>query len=57
MEPGSDFVFEKKIKGGTVPIEYIPAVEAGVKEAMESGSHRRLPGGGCEGHPGGRFLS
>jgi len=37
MEPGSDFEFEKKIKGGTVPIEYIPAVEAGVKEAMESG--------------------
>jgi elongation factor G len=37
LEPGSNFVFEKKIKGGTVPIEYIPAVEAGVKEAMESG--------------------
>jgi elongation factor G len=37
LEPGSDFTFEKKIKGGTVPIEFIPAVEAGIKEAMESG--------------------
>ncbi len=36
-EPGEGFVFENKIVGGVVPKEYIPAVEAGVKEAMSSG--------------------
>jgi elongation factor G len=40
MEPGergSGVVFENKIVGGTIPKEYIPAVEKGVKEASESG--------------------
>ncbi len=36
-EPGGGFVFEDKIVGGTVPREYIPAVQKGVAEAMESG--------------------
>lgn len=36
-EPGKGFVFEDKIVGGTVPKEYIPAVQKGVVEAMESG--------------------
>jgi len=36
-EPGAGFVFEDKIVGGTVPKEYIPAVQKGVVEAMESG--------------------
>lgn len=36
-EPGGGFVFENRIVGGVVPREYIPAVEAGVKEAMQSG--------------------
>jgi elongation factor G len=36
-EPGGGFVFENKIVGGTVPREYIPAVEKGVREAMETG--------------------
>ncbi len=36
-EPGSGFVFEDKIVGGTVPKEFIPAVQKGVVEAMESG--------------------
>lgn len=31
------FVFENKIVGGKIPKEYIPAVEQGVVEAMESG--------------------
>jgi elongation factor G len=30
-------VFENKITGGAIPREYIPAVEKGIKEAMESG--------------------
>jgi elongation factor G len=36
-ELGSGVVFEDSIRGGTVPREYIPAVEKGVKEAAESG--------------------
>lgn len=34
---GQGVIFESKIFGGTVPLEYIPAVEKGVKEAAESG--------------------
>jgi len=34
---GAGFVFEDKIVGGSVPKEYIPAVQKGVVEAMESG--------------------
>ncbi|EKP94845.1 elongation factor G [Thermaerobacter subterraneus] len=37
MEPGSGFEFVNKIVGGVVPKEYIPAVEAGVREALENG--------------------
>ncbi|NLY29214.1 MAG: elongation factor G, partial [Firmicutes bacterium] len=37
LERGSGFQFESKIIGGAVPKEYIPAVEAGVKEAMLAG--------------------
>jgi elongation factor G len=37
LESGSGFVFEDQIRGGTVPKEYIPAVEKGVIEAVESG--------------------
>jgi elongation factor G len=36
-EPGGGFVFENKIIGGSVPREYVPAVEKGIKEAMETG--------------------
>ncbi|MCC6454055.1 MAG: elongation factor G [Caldilineaceae bacterium] len=36
-EPGGGFVFEDKTVGGSVPREYIPAVQKGVAEAMESG--------------------
>jgi elongation factor G len=37
LEPGKGFEFVNKIVGGVVPREYIPAVEAGVREAMETG--------------------
>ncbi len=40
---GDGFVFENKIVGGVIPREYIPAVEAGVKEAMESGTLAGYP--------------
>lgn len=35
--PGAGFEFENKIVGGVVPKEYIPAVEAGLRDAMETG--------------------
>lgn len=34
---GSGFVFDDKISGGVVPKQWIPAVEAGVRDAMEKG--------------------
>ena len=36
-ESGIGFVFENEIRGGSVPREYVPSVEQGIKEAMESG--------------------
>lgn len=36
-EVGAGFEFVNKIVGGSVPREYIPAVEKGLKEAMDSG--------------------
>jgi elongation factor G len=35
--PGEGVSFENKIVGGTVPREYVPAVEKGVREALETG--------------------
>ncbi len=35
--PSGGFEFANKIVGGTIPKEYIPAVEKGVREAMEGG--------------------
>ncbi len=37
LERGGGFQFVDAIKGGTLPREYIPAVQAGVKEALEIG--------------------
>lgn len=37
MERGRGFEFVNKIVGGTIPREYIPAIEKGVIEAMEGG--------------------
>jgi elongation factor G len=36
-EQGSGFQFVKDVKGGVIPGEYIPAVEKGIKGAMERG--------------------
>ena len=35
--PGEGYSFEDNISGGRIPKEYIPAVDAGIKEAMTSG--------------------
>ncbi|MBC6438927.1 MAG: elongation factor G [Rhodospirillales bacterium] len=37
LEPGIGFEFENTVTGGNVPKEYIPAVEAGIKSASETG--------------------
>jgi elongation factor G len=34
---GEGFIFEDRITGGAIPRQYIPAVEAGVRDAMEKG--------------------
>lgn len=36
-EPGAGFEFINKIVGGVIPKEFIPAIEKGVRERMESG--------------------
>jgi len=37
MEPGDGYEFVDKIVGGKIPKEYIPAIDLGIQEAMESG--------------------
>ncbi|RYG37672.1 elongation factor G [bacterium] len=40
MEPlpaGTGFVFENKVTGGSIPKEYIPACEKGIREGLHSG--------------------
>ncbi len=37
LEPGKGYEFENKIVGGAIPKEYIPAVDAGIQGAMQSG--------------------
>ncbi len=41
--PGEGFDFVNKIKGGSVPSEFIPAVEKGVEEALENGVSAGYP--------------
>jgi len=43
QQPGSGFEFLNAIKGGSIPREYIPAVEKGVREAMENGALAGYP--------------
>jgi elongation factor G len=41
--PGEGFDFVNKVKGGSIPTEFIPAVEKGVEEALESGVRAGYP--------------
>ena len=43
QEPGKGFEFVNEVKGGVIPTEYIPAVEKGVKKALESGPFAGFP--------------
>ena len=36
-ERGSGYIFENKIVGGVIPKDYIPAVDAGIRDAMQTG--------------------
>src|SRR5207248_7558774 len=41
--PGEGFDFVSRIRGGSVPTEFIPAVEKGCEEAMETGVKAGYP--------------
>jgi elongation factor G len=41
--PGEGFDFVSKIRGGSVPTEFIPAVEKGVEEALQTGVRAGYP--------------
>jgi elongation factor G len=41
--PGVGFDFDNKIKGGAIPSEFLPAVEAGIEEALQSGVKAGYP--------------
>ena len=43
LERGEGFVFEDKITGGTVPRQYIPAVEKGLRECLNKGVLAAFP--------------
>jgi elongation factor G len=43
LERGKEYSFESKIFGGSIPKQYIPAIEKGVKEAMEKGQLAGYP--------------
>ncbi|HXO09131.1 MAG TPA: elongation factor G [Solirubrobacteraceae bacterium] len=41
--PGEGFDFVNKIRGGSVPTEFIPAVEKGIEDAMDNGPRAGYP--------------
>jgi len=43
QEPGKGYEFVDAIKGGVVPREYIPAVDKGIREAMDTGVMAGFP--------------
>ena len=43
LEPGSGFVFENAIVGGAIPKEFVKPTEAGIQEALESGTIAGYP--------------
>ena len=37
LPAGTGFVFENKLVGGSIPLEYLPAIKRGIEESMENG--------------------
>ncbi len=48
IEPAEDIVFVNEITGGAVPSEFIPAVEAGVRAALSTGTGHGWPISGAK---------
>ncbi len=43
LERGTGFVFESKVVGGSIPKNFIPAIEKGIREAMDHGFQAGYP--------------
>ena len=43
LERGSGVQFESKVRGGAIPLEFVPAVESGAREALQSGPLSGFP--------------
>jgi elongation factor G len=43
LEKGTGFVFEEKLRGAAIPRQYVPAVEAGIRDAIEEGVLAKHP--------------
>lgn len=43
LPPGSGYVFEDVVKGGNIPKEYIPAIQKGINDALDSGPKAGYP--------------
>lgn len=43
QERGAGYVFEDKVVGGSIPREYIPAIDAGIRESMLTGGQAGFP--------------
>jgi elongation factor G len=43
LEKGAGFVFEEKLRGMVIPRQYVPSVEAGIRDAMEEGVLAKQP--------------
>ncbi len=43
LKEGKGFEFVNEVKGGAIPMEFIPAIEKGVKEAMDKGTEAGYP--------------
>ncbi|MFZ5917313.1 MAG: elongation factor G [Chloroflexota bacterium] len=37
LEPGAGFMFEDRLHGASIPRNYLPAIEAGIRDALEKG--------------------